>query len=211
MGFILPDSKQDCSGWIDHDRGVLNQNLSLRDKAYYLEQRLNKVFFGPMNRVFLNSAPKHKAVNSKEMSFFLLGTTLTCCTIEAVGGFLLGPGRNRESGINGKRFREFLKRYLKNWNKRTKKGTSIPDWLWTHLRNALAHSLSISFGGMAYLGKKRYREQSKGKIEIHAELLYKDFRKAFATYISDLMSNRKRSASGKFEGRFKEVFVDTHT
>ena len=203
MRFVLPDSRKNCSGWIDHDNRILRLPLSIRDKAYYLEKRFNIVFFGPMDNIFLRSAPNHKAVNSPDMSFFLLGTTVLCCAIEAVGEFLLG------GGDPGDRFKTFLRAYLPQWSRKTKKRTILPDWMWKHLRNALAHAGAISRGGMVYLGSRRFRERMKGRVEVHTEILYQDFKKAFSRYLADVAAQKDRSQVVNFERRFKEIFIDS--
>ncbi len=125
MGFRLPDSKKRCSGWIDYDKKILNGRLSLRDKVYYFKKRFELVFFRSMDRIFLESAPYHRAVNNRNMSFSLLGTTLLCCAIEALGSYVLGgSGRNRE------RFKIFLRDYLPDWYGTAPLGTVIHEWMW---------------------------------------------------------------------------------
>ena len=211
MRFKLPDSRLECSGWIDEDKAILkkHRSLSIKDKVFYLKNRFHIVFFGPMDTCFLRSAPYHRRVNSKDFSFFLLGTTLICCAMEAVGAFMLGGKERPSPGENKRRFVKFLQHYMKSWNKSTAGGTHIPNWMWNNLRNSLAHSMTISRGGMADLGKKRFNEVRHGVVTIHAESLYRDFRRGFSAYLRDV--ERKTSLKRNFERRFKYSLVDVHS
>jgi len=70
--YQLPESDLGFSGWKDYDRIILSGNLSLVDKVTYLEKRLELVFFNSFDRVYLNTAPQHVAVNGSNMSFFII-------------------------------------------------------------------------------------------------------------------------------------------
>lgn len=204
--YEFPVSKQKFSGWKDYDKSVLKSNLCLKDKAEYLRCRLDLVVFNSLNQVYLRSAPRHNAVNGSDMSFFFVGTTIICCCIEALGGFILGGGNDDKPGINDKRFKAFLSKYMSAWNVNGPKGTNVSKWLWKNLRNGLAHGLIIENGGLEDLGTDRFQDNGGGNLWVHAEFLYSDLIDATKKYFSDLLSGNDQTLIISFNSRFKKLF-----
>lgn len=200
--FTLPISKLGVGGWKDYDESVLKRtDLTIEDKVAYLRCRLKMVVFDPLDNVFLRSAPHHSAVNGPAMSFFFVGSTIICCCIEALGGFVLAQHRG-----NGMRFNAFIKGFMKDWAFTSPKGVDVTDWLWKNLRNGLAHGLIIGEGGMEDLGHERFRDQGKGKLHVHTEILYRDLKLGVETFFTNVTQTPKGILAKNFEKHFKDVF-----
>ncbi len=200
--YVLPMSQKRVSGWKDYDRAILEKGLVLRDRVYYLRKRLDLTFFNSLDCVYVKTAPRHYAVNGPDMSFFLLGTSMICCCIEALGAFVTGAtSTNRIQ--NKAKFKAFMTAYMPQWQAN---GTDVPDWMYENLRNSLAHGFWIKDGGMEDLGKQRLRLVPPQGILVHAELLYSDLKEAVERYFAELESGTNAGLVTNFENRFKNIY-----
>lgn len=199
--YRFPVCGKGYSGWKDYDRPVLEGDLCLEDRLAYLRSRLDLICFNSLDRVYLRSSSHHSAVNGPEMSFFILGTTVICCAVEALGGFVLNNHRS-----NGVKFRAFLDKYMPEWSASLSNGSTVRDWLWDNLRNGLAHGFVIKNGGMEDLKMARFQEQAPGKVLIHAEMLYQDLKVGKDRYIAEVAGKSDIPLTKNFEKHFQEVF-----
>ena len=117
----------------------------------WLSARMQMVFVEPVSRILDPTSRAHLELHShsgeydppRTLAIAIFSTVLN--GVEACGSFL-GKTRNRD------RFVDFIIRYMRTWDKHIK-GTHyrtdyLPDILWHHFRNAIAHQFSIEGGGI---------------------------------------------------------------
>lgn len=185
-------------GFIDYDR----RQLKAAPPAIWIDwlhHRLDLVLIRPLDAIFVPAAPHHTAVNTTDMTFFLAGTTLIACAIEGLGHFLTN------SDEAGRSFREWIERYMTRWDN----PPGIPglkNWLWTDVRNGLAHQLGFKSGGVEGHSTQSVASVSAdGQIEMNPDEFYADFKMSVAKYFADVRTDATLRVP--FEARFRSTFL----
>lgn len=205
----------------DYDQ-LQNQNLRKLTDAGKIEwflYRMEAVFLLPLRNLFDRKSDVHKQLNSSGdvewpwNSFITATFSVLLNGVEALGSFLpysksFVHENNKNRGKNYFRFREFIQRYMKEWDvKITKtfyKSSYLPEILWDHFRNGIAHAFVIQGGGIEYEADptKRWSIKWGGYLEIEPIRFFEDFQKGVTDFFKDAKSKHKTN----FLLRFEEVY-----
>lgn len=114
-------------------------------------------------------------INKYELDFTIAEFILCSCLIDQISGF-----RYNTDEV-GKRYRQFVKDYLPNYN---------PDELYEDLRCKLVHNYSVgSFYGLTRNAPNLHLKVENGVTHINLEDFISDLLQALNRYISELASN----------------------
>ena len=113
----------------------------------------------------------------------LAGFILGACFIDAMASFHAGVDLDTSKRDSGKRFKDFVEKYLKDYN---------ADKLWSDLRCGLVHSYAEG-GTYVFTDNNKagfhMNYTSKGKIILNLEDFCADLRKAYNAYRTDILSD----------------------
>lgn len=186
------------TGWVDYDRPQLSA-LTPMERVDYLEKRVRLVVIQPLKRILDTEIQP----TSDSSALLIFGVSL-CCTIEALGKFLIGgrPGA-------GVRFDAFLARYLRaDFTSKSLVGDSYGRILWKHYRNGLAHGFAVKHGGFEGSKGKAYFVVRANALMLNPYGLFDDFTQGFEQYITDLRaSGGKGQLFSDFDHVFDDVFI----
>jgi hypothetical protein len=181
--------------------------LSDSGKIEWFRSRMDCVFLEPLRRLFDEGSKSFRDLNSdteRPYTYFgIAAFSLMLNGVEALGSFL--PPLNVD-GKNRDRFVAFIQAYMKPWDTHVA-GTSyptdyLPDILWTHFRNGIAHGFVIEHGGIdPDADATRYLLRG-GYLEIGPNAFLADFLGAVAAFFTDIDSTRRAS----FLQRFGHVY-----
>ena len=181
--------------------------LSDSGKIEWFRLRMDCVFLEPSRRLFDERSKSFRDLNSDTKQpytyFGIAAFSLMLNGVEALGSFL---PRLNEDGKNRDRFVAFIRTYMRPWDIHVP-GTAhaidyLPDILWTHFRNAIAHGFAIAHGGIdPEANPTRYLVRG-GHLKIGAERFLEDFRAAVGAFFADIDSSHRTS----FLRRFQEVY-----
>jgi hypothetical protein len=91
------------------------------------------------------------------------------------------------------------------WNVSTPTGASVVDWLWTDVRNGLAHQLSFKTGGTECNPGQRFLERPDLQIEMDPFAFYEDFKNGVNSFFNDLKTDPAMHAA--FDRRFRTTLL----
>lgn len=202
MGFTL---------FYDYDQ-LRDQKLSrLTDegKIEWFRLRMACVFLEPLRRLFDTRSTAFRELNSDDRRpytlFVIAAFSVLLNGIEALGWFL--PARNSGKGKNRDKFVAFIKTYMGRWDINvvgTRYQTNyLPDILWRHFRNGIAHGFVIEGGRIDYdADATQYLVTPNGYLEIGPLAFFSDFLTAVQTFLTDIQLTCRSS----FLGRFRKVY-----
>ncbi len=210
----------DFTLFYDYDELREGKLYSLNDdeQIEWFRLRMTMVFLEPLRRVFdrgsaayreMNSGP-HDMDGSPVRTFTLAAFSVLLNGIEALGSFL--PRITNVSGPNFSCFKAFVQEYMKDWDTRitgdTLYGTrDMPEILWKHFRNGIAHGFVIEGGGVEGNPSPKWKvhEPERGKLlEINYEKFFADFQSGVMRFFNDIQApGDKRS---QFLQRFRSVY-----
>ncbi|MFH1717733.1 MAG: hypothetical protein ABIF19_10305 [Planctomycetota bacterium] len=114
----------------------------------------------------------------------LAGFILGACFIDAMAGFLSGIDRDSAKKGSGKRFQDFVKKYMDQYD---------PDKLWQDLRCGLVHSYAAG-DTYAFTDNNKagfhFELTARGKVILNLEDFCADLRKAYARFRKDILTDR---------------------
>jgi hypothetical protein len=114
-------------------------------------------------------------INKNELDFTIAEFILCSCFIDQISGFRYNTDKV------GKRYRQFVKDYLTNYN---------PDELYEDLRNKLVHNYSVgSHYGLTRNAKHLHLKKENGILHLNLEDFIIDIRCALEKYIHELRNN----------------------
>jgi hypothetical protein len=136
----------------------------------------------------------------------LAGFILGACFIDAMAGFLFGIDRDSAKKDSGKRFQDFVKKYMDQYD---------PEKLWQDLRCGLVHSYAAG-ETYAFTDNNKagfhFESTSRGTIILNLEDFCADLRKAYALFRKDILNEREifLNAKRRFNsmGLMMEIPVD---
>jgi hypothetical protein len=136
----------------------------------------------------------------------LAGFILGACFIDAMASFHAGVDRKTVKIGSGKRFKDFVKKYMREYNSKT---------LWEDLRCYLVHSYTEG-GTYVFTANNQagfhFDKTPLGKIILNLEDFCADLRKAYSLFRKDILSNKEifRKAKHRFTsmGLMMEAPVD---
>ncbi len=115
-------------------------------------------------------------INNNELDFTIAEFILCSCFIDQVSGFRYNTDKV------GKRYRQFVKDYLPNYNS---------DDLYEDLRNKLVHNYSVgSFYGLTRKAPHLHLKNVNSLIHLNLENFISDLKTALDKYISELRTDR---------------------
>lgn len=113
----------------------------------------------------------------------LAGFILGACFIDALAGFYAGIDRKQSKKDSGKRFKDFVKRYLKKYD---------ANRLWEDLRCGLVHSYTEG-GTYVFTDANKagyhFNKINDGRILLNLEDFCADLREAYRSYRNDILEN----------------------
>jgi hypothetical protein len=114
----------------------------------------------------------------------LAGFILGACFIDAMASFWTGVDKDSAKTGSGKRFQDFVKKYMDRYNSET---------LWQDLRCGLVHSYAEG-GTYAFTDNNKagfhFDVTPRGKIILNLEDFCADLRKAYSDFRKDVLSDR---------------------
>ncbi len=177
-------------------------------KIEWFRLRMDCVFLEPLRRLFDTRSTAFRELNSDDKRPFTLfaiaAFSVLLNGIEALGSFL--PPLN--SGKRKKRdnFVAFIQAYMRRWDIKvlgtSYRTTYLPDILWRHFRNGIAHGFVIEGGGIDYDADATQYLVINGYLEIGPLAFFHDFLTAVQTFLADVQSTRRPA----FLVRFQEVY-----
>jgi hypothetical protein len=195
----------------DYDQlrdGKLSQ-LSPDGKVEWFHLRMDAVFLEPLRRIFNRKSVAHRELNSSSTydrpvrAVMIAAFSLLLNGIEALGSFLTSSSRNQ------RRFYTFIRNYMADWNINVS-GTSyqtsyLPEILWKHFRNGIAHGFVIKGGGIEYANEDEKWKIEDGRLEICPIAFFKDFEKGIKAFFADT-KDPQSSKRSSFISRFQQVY-----
>ena len=194
-------------GCVDQLEGRKLSALSETGKIQWFHLRMECVFLEPLRRLFDEQSKSFRDLNSDAEQpytyFGIAAFSLMLNGVEALGSFL--PPLNMD-GKNRDRFVAFVQAYMKPWDIRIA-GTSyatdyLPDILWTHFRNGIAHGFVIEGGGIDPDADATRCRVRGGHLQIGPNAFLTDFLGAVAAFFADIESSGRPS----FLQRFGQVY-----
>jgi hypothetical protein len=205
----------------DYDQ-LENQNLSKLTpdgKIEWFQYRMEVVFLSPIRKLFDRQSDVHKQLNSSPYSewpwnaFITAAFSILLNGVEALGSFLPYSKKfvnesKRNRSKNYYRFREFICKYMGDWNTNitgtSYKSSYLPEILWDHFRNGIAHAFVIEGGGIEYDTDPTNKWKIKwGRyLEIEPIRFFEDFLKGLNSFFKDVKGNQRMY----FLNRFKETY-----
>lgn len=195
----------------DYDQ-LQDKNLSrLTDdgKIEWFRLRMECVFLEPLRRLFDIHSTAFRELNSDDQRpytlFMIAAFSVLLNGIEALGSFL--PPVKSTKRENRDKFVAFIHTYMQRWDINvagTRYQTNyLPDILWRHFRNGIAHGFVIEGGGIDYdADATQYLVAPSGDLEIGPLAFFRDFLSAVQTFLTDIHSTYRAS----FLQRFREVY-----
>jgi hypothetical protein len=121
----------------------------------------------------------------------LAGFILGCCFIDTMAGFYAGIDKRQAKRNSGKRFKDFVKKYLPRYD---------PKKLWEDLRCGLVHSYAEG-GTYVFTDANKagfhFDTTSRGKIILNLEDFCADLREAYKNFRNDILTNNKTFLKAK--------------
>lgn len=183
--------------------------LSDDGKIEWFRFRMDCVFLEPLRRLFDTHSTAFRELNSDDQrpytSFVIAAFSVLLNGIEALGAFL--PALNSGKGENRDNFVAFIQTYMRTWDINVT-GTSyqinyVPDILWRHFRNGIAHGFVIKGGGIDYdADPARCLVVPGVHLEIGPTAFFNDFVGAVQAFLTDIHSPYRAS----FLQTFKQVY-----
>jgi hypothetical protein len=192
--------------------------LSKGGKIKWFELRTEMVFLEPLRKIFNRKSVAHKELNSSPESNWPRAAVMTAAFsillngVEALGSFLncsktFVHEHNRKRGKNYFAFREFIQRYMKDWDVLVQ-GTSykfsyLPEILWEHFRNGITHAFVVGGGGIEYdADPTRWKIKWGGYLEIGPISFFEDFLKGVNNFFEDAKANHTMNFLQRFEAAY---------
>lgn len=192
--------------------------LSKGGKIKWFELRTEMVFLEPLRKIFNRKSVAHKELNSSPESNWPRAAVMTAAFsillngVEALGSFLncsktFVYEHNRKRGKNYFAFREFIQRYMKDWDVLVQ-GTSykfsyLPEILWEHFRNGITHAFVVGGGGIEYdADPTRWKIKWGGYLEIGPISFLEDFLKGVNNFFEDAKTNHTMNFLQRFEAAY---------
>lgn len=114
-------------------------------------------------------------INNNKLDFTIAEFILCSCLIDQVSGFRYNTDKV------GKRYRQFVKDYLTNYN---------PDELYEDLRNKLVHNYSVgSHYGLTRNAKQLHLKKENGILHLNLEDFIFDIKIALDKYFNELRTD----------------------
>jgi hypothetical protein len=193
--------------------------LSEDGKIKWFEFRTEMVFLEPLRKIFNRESVAHKELNSSPEADWPRAAVMTPAFsillngVEALGSFLnysktFVHEHNRKRGKNYFAFREFIRTYMKDWDVKVQgtsyKSSYLPEILWEHFRNGIAHAFVVEGGGIEYeVDPQRWLIKWGSYLEIGPIRFFEDFQKGVTNFFED--ANSKHLTN--FLSRFKETYL----
>ena len=170
------------------------------------------VFLEPLRKIFNKESVAHKELNSSPEADWPRAAVMTPAFsillngVEALGSFLVQEN-NRKRGKNDFAFREFIQAYMKDWDVKVQgtsyKSSYLPEILWKHFRNGIAHAFVVEGGGIEYeADPQRWLIKWGNYLEIGPIRFFEDFQKGVTNFFED--ANSKHLPN--FLSRFKKTY-----
>lgn len=192
--------------------------LSGDGKIKWFGFRMEIILLEPLRRIFNRESVAHKELNSSPESdwpraaVMIAAFSILLNGVEALGYFLHYSKTYvhehwRKRGANYFAFREFIQRYMKDWDVLVQgtsyKSSYLPEILWDHFRNGIAHNFVIKGGGIEYeADPTRWKIKWGGYLEIGPTRFFDDFLKG----VTDFFEDAKSKHQVNFLSRFKEAY-----
>ena len=187
-------------------------------KIEWFRLRMEMVFLEPLRRIFDKKSVAHLELNSPAESEWPRAAVMTAAFsillngVEALGSFLaysttFTHEHNKKRTKNYFAFREFIIRYMTNWDTKVE-GTSyktsyLPEILWEHFRNGIAHAFVVKGGGIDYKADHtRWVVEPNGYLEIGPVIFFNEFMCGLNFFFEDSKSKHQPI----FLSRLREVY-----
>ena len=162
------------------------------------------VFLTPLKSLYSGRTPAYRALNSMKQddlparSFVIATFSVLVNGIEALGSFMTGkPSSNRGN------FLAFIKTYMHEWDRNVPSG-DLPELLWKHFRNGIAHGFCIQGGGIDNEADRTRWKESHGHLHIGPNAFFEDFRMKVEQFFDDVQNSQERRQ--RFLRRFQQVY-----
>jgi hypothetical protein len=201
----------DFTLFYDYDQLQAGKLSRLTDsgRIEWFRLRMECVYLEPLRRLFDISSKAFRELNSDTQRpytyFGIASFSILLNGVEALGSFL--PPLNSGNGVNRDRFVGFIQAYMNPWDI-TVEGTPyetnyLPDILWRHFRNGIAHGFVIEGGGIdPDADATRHLVVQSGHLEIGPNIFFGDFIRAAQAFSRDIDLTYRPS----FLQRFRDVY-----
>jgi len=192
--------------------------LSEDGKIKWFGFRTEMVFLEPLRRIFNRKSVAHKELNSSPESDWPRAAVMTAAFsillngVEALGSFLnysktCVHEHKRKRSKNYFAFREFIRRYMKDWDvviqDTSYPSSYLPEILWEYFRNGIAHAFVVGGGGIEYeADPTRWLIKWGGYLEIGPVRFFEDFLKGVTNFFEHAKSEHRMN----FLSRFKAAY-----
>jgi hypothetical protein len=201
--------------------------LSVSGKIEWFKYRMEAVFLNPLKKLFDRESAVHKELNSPPKTEWPWTAMMTATFslllngIEALGKFLPKNNVNtKEHKKKGEKsnsyfaFKQFIVKYMRDWDicveeadyrdqkngKRFEK-VYLPQILWEHFRNGIAHAFVVQGGGIEFEADKvtpGYKIKYDGYLEIGPIRFFQDFEKGVKSYFEEVRDHYDKEFLRKF-------------
>lgn len=203
---------QEFTLFYDYDQLRDRKLTQLTDdgQVEWFRLRMECVFLEPLRRIFDRESVAHRELNSSpeddgpSRTVMIAAFSILLNGIEALGSFLTSTRTS-----NRDNFYAFITNYMRNWDTIVS-GTSyqtdcLPEILWKHFRNGVAHGFVIEGGGIDYEADETRWLVRDRCLEIGPERFFDEFQTGVGAFIDDI-SNPKSNRRTRFMSRFREVY-----
>jgi len=189
----------------DYDRSKLNK-LDDNGLIEWFRLRMDLVFLEPIKQIFDKDTPSdaYKALHTDDRTFVIAAFSVLLNGLEALGSFLTQKCASKKDN-----FYAFLRSYMQDWDKSDSSVTCtsgyLPEILWKHYRNGIAHGFVIECGGLEYSADATKWQVNGGQVKIGPTAFFNDFLKGVSQFFDDV-KDPSTPEHATFLARFKEVY-----